>query len=269
MAPLDVIEFGLKRLTDANREEFRQCFTRLANGGDTLDDMYYVLSWVGAVQELFDTAAAQQAAVQATQRRAPPEEVGEHGAGVALGRDLANDPERHARLHRKQRATVRQSHHVYGSRAALCIEPAEIEPVGADQRDPVYHSLAIEVAAAKAEGRSYLWDDKIVFRLTKREFPLFIAVLMGFLDSLKFGNHGPDNDKSLEVADQGGHLFIKLRQGVRLIAIQVGAEEVFSLTTLALNTIARNTPDLDSHTILEVIQRVAVMTRKRGSDKAA
>lgn len=165
--------------------------------------------------------------------------------------------DRESVLHKAQLATLRESYHAYGSKAALCVETAVIEDL-LDARTPVFHSLNIEMAPAKAGGH-YDWTSKVIFRLTKREFPLFIAVLMGWSPSLSFSNHGTENDKSLEITDQGPHFFFKLRQGKVTLAMPLLAEELFGVVTLAITTLARNTPTIDTQSLMAIIKRTAAM----------
>jgi hypothetical protein len=173
--------------------------------------------------------------------------------------DVLADPERQALLHPKQQRFVRESHHVFGSKAALCIEPALIDDAVTHPGTPVFNTLSVEMAPSTGDGH-YKWE--VTFRLTKRELSLFVAAMMGWIPSISMSNHGPNKDKTLEISDQGNSLFIKLRQAKRAIAVPVPAEEVFTVATLALKMLVRNSPELDSQTLMLVVKRTAAMHQK-------
>lgn len=266
---VEALQFGLKTFTAEQSKTFRAKILRLQNGAEQGSDMDAVADWARTTKSAFTEAYAVPipVAVDPENALASEEHPDADAPGVyerpVIATEVAADPERIKRLHPENLTRVRDSHHVYGAKAALCIEPALIEDIGLDQRTPAFHTLSIEMAPSSGD-RHYNWDNKIVFRLTKREMPLFVSVMMGWISiPVRMANHGNDRDKTLEITDQGGGIFVKLRQARRVLAIPMPAEEVFAVCTLALTTLARNTPLLDTQTLVLVTRRAAAMYNKQ------
>lgn len=265
---LEAVEFRVAGLASERLEEFRALVGRLHNGSDQLADMDAMAEWSRGAKRAFaeraslsQSPAIKSSAIISAPEQAPTLPEPTIQARPDIARDVVADPERQTLLHPKQRRFVRESHHVYGSKAALCIEPALIDDAMTDPDTPVFNTLSVEMAPSTGDGH-YKWDNKITFRLTKRELSLFVAVMMGWIPSISMANHGPNKDKTLEMADQGNSLFIKLRQAKRAIAVPMPAEEVFTVATLALKMLVRNSPELDSQTLMLVVKRAAAMHQK-------
>jgi len=265
---LDAMEFGVAGLAPELTEEFHALVDRLHNGSDQLVDMETMAEWSRSTKKAFAERASfsqppptKSSAIINTQEQAPALPDPELQAPQVIAGDVVADPERQALLHPKQQRFVRESHHVYGSKAALCIEPALIDDAVTHPGTPVFNTLSVEIAPSTGDSH-YKWEDKITFRLTKRELSLFVAAMMGWIPSISMSNHGPNKDKTLEISDQGNSLFIKLRQAKRAIAVPVQAEEVFTVATLALKMLVRNSPELDSQTLMLVVKRAAAMHQK-------
>lgn len=267
---LEAMQFGIASFTTEKAEDFRARVARLLGGREHASDMDTMAEWARVVKKAFTETekrpvpAAVEPELQSSNFGLPTSRVFETPARPDIARDVVADPERHKLLHPEHRNAMRESAHVYGAKAALCVEPALIEDIGPDQRAPVFHTLALEMASARGNGH-YDWDSKIVFRLTKREMPLFVAAMMGWIPTLSMANHGNEKDKALEITDQGGSIFFKLRQAKRAIAVPMPAEEVFAVTTLALTTLVRNAPQLDTQTMMMVVKRAATMYQMSGT----
>ena len=70
------------------------------------------------------------------------------------------------------------------------------------------HVVSIDSAAALATGGAYAWDRKLVLQHTPEEMPAIVATLIGITQSTRFGNHGSDKSKFIEVRRQEGGLVI-------------------------------------------------------------
>ena len=70
------------------------------------------------------------------------------------------------------------------------------------------HVVSIDSAAAHVTGGTYAWERKLVIQLTPEEMPAIVATLMGLTPSARFGNHGADKSKFIEVRRQEGGLVI-------------------------------------------------------------
>ena len=242
------IERSLRSSELVEREALRGQVRRLHMASESDQDVEAVRSWVARANSQSDQPSP----------ASPQETVDQvESSNVHV---LLPAAERRAPSQVEQRKFER-SHHVYASTGAACFEPVEI-PSDKDEHD-MTHSIQIEMAKAVSL-RRYDWDHKIIFRLTLRELPVFAAVLMGYSDFLACGNHGPSNDKFLEVREQPeqGSVFVKLKQGKRVVAVPVGAEEVFALGAMVLKVLQKNAPHLDSQTILQLVQRSGRMYSK-------
>lgn len=159
---------------------------------------------------------------------------------------------------------VRAKHHIYGAKGALTIELDTLRAWDGTAT-PKY---TVRVEAAKALGpRRYDWEHKIPFQIMLRELPLLACALLGTLqDPLTFANHGPAADKTLEVADQEGHVFVKLRQTSSAVAVRVTPSDVFAWLDLVMLALSLNSPHLAGDAILRMLDRVAAManTKERG-----
>ncbi|CAN5266910.1 hypothetical protein BH10PSE16_BH10PSE16_20510 [soil metagenome] len=70
------------------------------------------------------------------------------------------------------------------------------------------HVVSIDSAHALGAGGGYAWERKLVLQLTPEEMPAVIATLMGLTPSVRFGHHGANRDKFVEVRSQEGGLVI-------------------------------------------------------------
>ena len=70
------------------------------------------------------------------------------------------------------------------------------------------HVVSIDSAAAHGTDGTYAWNRKLVVQLTPEEMPAIVATLMGLTPSARFGNHGADKSKFIEVRRQEGGLVI-------------------------------------------------------------
>lgn len=212
---------------------------KLAKGSETDDDSTYIHNWI----------ARAKSATRKPPQVAPGAEEGVLSSKFEFVSATSSKPRE-----------FEPSHHVYGSKGALCIEPVEARLMREGQADEVFHTLQIEAAKSNLDGR-YDWNHKLVFRLTRRELPLFVGATMGFCAGLEFGNHGPASDKLLSAREQpeSGSLYVRLKQGARSIGVPIGGEEIFEVAAMGLKMLSRNAPHLDSQTLLHLVRRASSM----------
>lgn len=145
---------------------------------------------------------------------------------------------------------------VYGGKAALCIEPDETR-----QGEP---TLRIEAARATAP-RKYDWRQKLSLQLTREELPVIAATVLGFLTHCEYKNHGPSQDKGLEIVHQGTHLYVRLFQKDRgVVAVPVTAADSYALGALCLRQLRKTAPWLSDQGVMTLlkltVQRMAPPT---------
>ena len=245
---LPVLEAAIKALGADEREAFRGSVRRMQMGVESADDTSLLQA---LMTKAADEAAASKARVCDAPENldAPTEEV----AAPAEPSAPAPRPMTTAEMRKFER-----SHHVYAGKGAAAFEPVEVPSERPGQEG--WHTIQIEMAKAIST-RRYDWDHKIVFRLTLRELPVFAAVLLGHSPFLIAGNHGPGNDKFLEMRDQSdeGTIMIVLKQGKRVVGVPIAAEEVFALGSMAFKALQRNAPHLDASAVTRLVERAGQM----------
>ena len=135
---------------------------------------------------------------------------------------------------------------MYGSKAALCIETDVTR-----QDEP---TLRLEAAPATGP-RAYDWPRKLTLQLTREELPVVAATVLGLLPRCTYKNHGPEQNKGLEIEHQGSHLFVRLFQKDRgVLAVPVGPADSYALAALALRALRQGTPWLSDQGILMALK---------------
>ena len=165
----------------------------------------------------------------------------------------------------KSAKRVHEKLHVYSSGAALCVELDDLRtegPLGA------LKSLTLEFAKASSGGngaKEYDWERKIAFQLTRKELPIFLAVLMGWSSSWEAKGHGVEHDKSLSVRAQESGLLFTLRRGGTVVLVPAPGAELYGLVALALKALLLNDPHLSSQCVLAMCKSGAVWGRRGGA----
>lgn len=145
--------------------------------------------------------------------------------------------------------------HVYGMRAALTFEEDVLRPRDGRQ----IHSILVEGAKA-LESRSYDWDGKVIFQLTRKELPRLVGVLMGWSAEWKASGHGSGHDKYLIVRSQQEGVQIVLGQPPEgPISVRVGPEDIFAVVSLCLKVLGKNEPHLSSDSMLALCKRATTL----------
>ena len=114
------------------------------------------------------------------------------------------------------------------------------------------HVVTVESARAFGSG-GYDWGRKLTVQLTPEEMPAAIAVLMNLSASARFGQHGPDRDKFVELRRQEGGMVLVTAQGSSVYAVPVRTGPLYYLLTLFARAMAEG---LESRSIAEVLALV-------------
>lgn len=86
-----------------------------------------------------------------------------------------------------------------------------------------------------------------------------LCVLMGWLPAVEFQAHGVANDKAISMANQdGGKVFVNLRQTRTARAVPVTAEDVFGIMDLVIKQMLKNSPHLTADALLAMTRAMAV-----------
>ena len=135
---------------------------------------------------------------------------------------------------------------IYGGKAALCVETDDTR-----QNEP---TLRLEAALATAPN-IFDWKQKIAIQLTADELPRVVATVLGLLPRCECKNHGPNNDKGLEIAHQGQHLFIRVFQKNQTVrALPVGPSDSYYLAALGLRQLRKAAPWLSDQGVLAALK---------------
>lgn len=257
---LDAVIAGLSLVRQEQLVEMRALIGRVHSGAEKGNDMEMLSDWIRSAKSarsnrqvlMPDAIVAPVASAQESVGSAKPHRKNK-------GSDVHDSRDREQWLHPAQKALDRLSHHVYGSSADCCFEPTVIEDVVGERMRPPFHTISIEIAPIVGGTKSYAWEKKIAVRLTKRELPSYTAVMVGYLAQFQASKHGSAHDKSIDIQDQGAHIFVKLRQGPKILGVQASPDDVFVLAAMALEANRRNSPALDSQTVLHNLKRYADM----------
>ena len=245
---LPALDAAIKAMGPDEREAFRGCVRRVQMGVESADD-------TSLMQSLMTKASDQGSELKARDGDSREHCKVSTEQAPELAMESAQDPRP---VTTSELRKFERSHHVYAGKGAAAFEPMEVPSERPGQEG--WHTIQIEMAKAIST-RRYDWDHKIVFRLTLRELPVFAAVLLGHSPFLIAGNHGPGNDKFLEMRDQSdeGTIMIVLKQGKRIVAIPIAAEEVFALGSMAFKALQRNAPHLDAAAVIRLVERAGQM----------
>lgn len=125
-----------------------------------------------------------------------------------------------------------------------------------DNTQKGWDTLRIE-AAPKLGGntKAYDWANKVSVQVTKTELPIVVAVLLGFLPSCEFGNHG-DTAKWFSIENQGKAFYIKVGQASdkRMLPCPVPYVEAHLAGMVALSQYAKNFEGMTTDAALEAIK---------------
>lgn len=117
-------------------------------------------------------------------------------------------------------------------------------------------TLRAEAARATADGVD--WSRKIALQVTREELPLLVAVIMGWRQVFEVRHHGPARNKSMRLENQeGGVLYLDLREGARGAAVPIGAGHRFDLAMLCASVLDRNHREGGAAVGLDVLRDIA------------
>ena len=94
---------------------------------------------------------------------------------------------------------------------------------------------------------------------------MVMAVLIGLKTKLELKNHGPQNNKSFSIENQGAKFFVKVAQGDKgLMAVPLERIDAFEVANLYILQLQRLYPALKTaQDVLEMIRAMAT-TPKQG-----
>ncbi len=162
-----------------------------------------------------------------------------------------------ASLEERRAARQYENYRLYARSAALCFE---LDQLAAARPDEVLRTISIEGAGALSSpsgAERYDWANKCCFQLTRRELPLFVGTLMGWIPEFAARGHGPDHSKSLTISQQPGGLKLMLSQKGKQLVVPVTADDVYMVLDLAINALVLNDPHLTSDSALSLCRRIA------------
>jgi hypothetical protein len=122
----------------------------------------------------------------------------------------------------------------HGTKTAIEVAP--------DETTKEWHTIRLEAAGkVSPNGKEYDWKSKISVQLTKQELPVVIGVMLGYLPSAEYGNHG-DKNKGFSIENQSKNYFFKVLEGAssRLFVCPVPIVEAHLMGMLALSQYVKN-----------------------------
>ena len=100
------------------------------------------------------------------------------------------------------------------------------------------HVVSIDSALALPSGGGYAWERKLVLQLTPEEMPAVVATLMGLTPSVRFGHHGAERAKFIEVRRQAGGLVLVTGERALSYSVPVPAGTVYYVLELFCRAMA-------------------------------
>lgn len=139
---------------------------------------------------------------------------------------------------------------VFGKKAALTIEACETRNG--------FSTVVFEGALAKNNGtKEFDWSEKTIVQLTRLELPRAIAVFMGLSQGISFQNHGPQNNKGLEIQFQGDKIFVSVREGGKpMKGVPVPLDEAMLIGFFLLDALLDNYRHLPADVALRAISHL-------------
>lgn len=127
---------------------------------------------------------------------------------------------------------------LFGKEAAHTLE------IGPHRRGGSFMGVqVVTVESARAlPGGGYDWGCKLTVQLTPEEMPSAIAALMNLSPSARFGQHGPDRDKFVELRRQEGGMVVVTGQGRSVYAVPVKTATLYYLLKLFARAMAQGLP---------------------------
>jgi hypothetical protein len=116
------------------------------------------------------------------------------------------------------------------------------------------HVVSIDSAHALGAGGGYAWERKLVIQLTPEEMPAVIATLMGLTPSVRFGHHGADRSKFIEVRRQESGLVIVTGENAISYAVPVPAATACYVLDLFCRAIAMAAPGRSASDVLMLVK---------------
>ena len=197
---------------------------------------------LGAVRAALTVQSVGELGAKAGSGHANEEGVEDAGAGVVGDFGLQGNA----------KGAIRQ-HKVFAKRGALVFELDEVNGALVDKRR---HTLRIEAAKmlAGGDGRAD-WGSKIIFQLTRRELPLAVGVLFGFLKSASFEAHGERHEKKCELEVQPGRVFVKVVADKMVVAVPIEGGDLYQVGMLGLRALGMNDPDFPAQLVMEALRQ--------------
>lgn len=153
----------------------------------------------------------------------------------------------------QSRSDFGDSYKVYGGKAALCFA----ETTTRNDRP----TLTIEAAVAEGE-REYNWRNKWALQLTVSEMYLVYGLFLGLggLTSVELKGHGTNNEKSLNLVNQGNQFFISMsHRGQPNRAIPVPAKDIAVPIVMLGQQIMAGSKNLTWNMLKDVSERICQM----------
>jgi hypothetical protein len=147
-------------------------------------------------------------------------------------------------------------------RSGLCVEAVT------DQRGRP--TLKFEAAGVHPEhANRCAWENKVMFFAEPDEVQLVLCVLLGYLDTTAFANHGPRNNKYLNLRRQPDSFYLTMGEGKdRSVAIKIPPGSAARIALLALRQFQIASFDLDISALHLVLSRVTAPLAKAAADRA-
>ena len=116
------------------------------------------------------------------------------------------------------------------------------------------HVVSIDSAPVLGSGAGYAWERKLVLQLMPEEMPAVIATLMGLMPLVRFGRHGANHAKFIEIRHQEGGLVIVTGERALSYPVPVPSGTVYYVLDLFCRAMAINMPGRSVADVLMLVK---------------
>lgn len=115
----------------------------------------------------------------------------------------------------------------------------------------------VTIESARALPASgYDWGRKLMLQLTPEEMPAAMAVFMGLVPATKFGQHGADRDKYMEIRHQEGGMVIVTGQSGVAYAVPVKSSAIYYVLDLFCSAMVQGRENRSIADVLALVRSV-------------
>jgi hypothetical protein len=116
------------------------------------------------------------------------------------------------------------------------------------------HVVSIDSAHALPAGGGYAWERKLVLQLTPEEMPAVLATLIGITPIVRFGHHGADRAKFVELRRQERGLVLVTGEHAAVYSVPVPTATLYYVVDLFCRAMSMDGSGRSAEDILVLVK---------------